>query len=87
LGNGTVVEKFDIEKDCAWCGRRLNKDYRYSEGREFDGTIEELVKNYKINDYDIVTIGGRKIIGIMQNYHGRCANVMRGKIVAPIDDY
>lgn len=89
LGNGTVVDKFDIKKDCIWCGRRLNKDYRYSEGHEFNGTIEELVKNYNadLNDYSYYTIDGCRRIFVEWHFHGRCANAEHGKVVAPIDDF
>lgn len=87
LVSGKVVHQFDIHKDCGWCGRRLNKDYRYSAYFDFNGSEERLRRDYKakseLGDYVYINCS----LAVSWHFHGRCANELHGKVIAPIDDF
>lgn len=77
LQSGRVVERFDIEKDCAYCGERLHEGHRFSVYCEYDASMKDL--HAKLIEGPFL---GKGTNLIRFNFHGCCANKMYGREVA-----
>lgn len=77
LQSGAVVEHFDIEKDCAWCGKQLSKGYRFTEYYEYTEDMSAF-KNKIISR----KMGDRDASVLQFSFHASCANAKYGKEVA-----
>lgn len=80
-----VVDKFDIERDCGWCGERLHEGHRFSVYCEYDESMKDFhAKLIQAKDIPVEAGLGlpRETKLIVFNFHGRCANTMYGRQVA-----